>query len=127
MEQSSVFIQENKETNPEYWIIDLFLHDTFEDLPQRSVLTTERARACFRHSLAKRKIGSIHVCSKSEELLEDILHETIHATIQLVVKSDPDEEDPINQEELLCQHFEHILPRVLDFYGFEIKRRETSK
>lgn len=126
MKQSSVLIQENKEANPEYWIIDLFLHDTFEDLPTRSVLTTERVRACFRSAQEKRKIGSIHIYSRSEELLEDIIHETIHATIRLVIKSAEDDSDPQQEEELLCQHFEHILPQVLDFYGFEIKRKELS-
>jgi hypothetical protein len=123
MKQSAVII-EGDTIQKGSWCIQLVLYKTRKEM-EDTIPIDQHTKALF--AACNRNlhdIGSMHVCAESNEFLSDIIHEVVHAVLRLTSRMDMDAPDP---EELFCQHFEHILPQVLDFYGFEIKRKEIPE
>lgn len=122
MDQCSVLTFTNNKGSSKYDII-LVQHDTLEELKEARGEVIEGLQAFFVPSKGPKRIGSIHVSKDSDSLVADIIHESLHAACYATHKIHRKALN-IKTEELLCKHFEQMLPMILDYYGLEIKPKE---
>lgn len=108
------------------WLIGLIDHPSIEHLQ-----TDERPgkrrdiAAYFARFIHGRHLGNIHVCSSRDEPL-DIIHETVHAASQ-AVRTINHLALNFKTEERLAGHLENMLLQILDFYGYEVRRKGSPQ